>query len=602
MFFKKIIIENTGPIKYLEVIFPKDGDNPKPLLIVGENGTGKSILTSHLINALIAGKQLIYDDVEIEKGKVFKYRSPTYIKSGELFSRSLVELDSGECIKEWQLTSTRKDFEEQYGFTSIDKEWNSIPANEASLFRSTFSANSETTKSIFQKQCCLYFPVNRFEEPAWLNLQNLTANTVYSDLKNISGYSNRELICTSPLKNNIDWLLDVLLDREIYERQIQNFQLPASDQNPNNISLPIFIGHQGQSTNIIEAVNSVIRIILRQQDIRIGAGARHNRKIAIMKNDQPWIPNLFQLSTGEVQLLNLFLSIIKDYDRSLGTLNTLSDIKGIVVIDEIDAHLHTSYQREILPKLIQSFPNIQFVMTTHSPLFLIGMEETLGADGFEVINMPNAERISPSDFSELAAAYDAFKKTAQHKAEIEKELERNSKPIVFVEGDYDIRYLTKAAELFDRGELLNRFQFRDGDGFGNLDKVWKSYNNSISEALPGKIILLFDCDTNKQNSEKGNVYKRVVPSIPENPLSIGIENLLPAETIKKIEQTHPQFIDITYASSTRQRGILTTTPDTKSVNKNEKGNMCNWLCKNGDKEDFQNFNIALDIIEAIISA
>jgi len=41
--------------------------------------------------------------------------------------------------------------------------------------------------------------------------------------------------------------------------------------------------------------------------------------------------------------------------------------KGIVLIDEIDLHLHPKWQRRILPKLMDLFPNVQFVVTTHSP-------------------------------------------------------------------------------------------------------------------------------------------------------------------------------------------------------------------------------------------
>lgn len=48
-----------------------------------------------------------------------------------------------------------------------------------------------------------------------------------------------------------------------------------------------------------------------------------------------------------------------------------SEIQGVVLIDEIDAHLHVSLQRKILPFLTKTYPNIQFIVTTHSP-FVIG--------------------------------------------------------------------------------------------------------------------------------------------------------------------------------------------------------------------------------------
>ena len=43
------------------------------------------------------------------------------------------------------------------------------------------------------------------------------------------------------------------------------------------------------------------------------------------------------------------------------------DASGIVLIDEIDLHLHPSWQQRILPDLMRTFPNIQFIVTTHSP-------------------------------------------------------------------------------------------------------------------------------------------------------------------------------------------------------------------------------------------
>ncbi len=45
---------------------------------------------------------------------------------------------------------------------------------------------------------------------------------------------------------------------------------------------------------------------------------------------------------------------------------------GIVLIDEIDLHLHPKWQREIIRDLKRTFPNVQFIVTTHSPTLLLG--------------------------------------------------------------------------------------------------------------------------------------------------------------------------------------------------------------------------------------
>ena len=58
---------------------------------------------------------------------------------------------------------------------------------------------------------------------------------------------------------------------------------------------------------------------------------------------------------------------------------------GIVLVDEIDLHLHPEWQRRVIPTLANTFPNIQFIFTTHSPIVVGSVEwsniHVLGADG-----------------------------------------------------------------------------------------------------------------------------------------------------------------------------------------------------------------------------
>lgn len=53
------------------------------------------------------------------------------------------------------------------------------------------------------------------------------------------------------------------------------------------------------------------------------------------------------------------------------------DLQGIVLIDEIDLHLHMEMQKKILPFLITLFPNIQFIVTTHSPFILNSIDNAV---------------------------------------------------------------------------------------------------------------------------------------------------------------------------------------------------------------------------------
>lgn len=73
------------------------------------------------------------------------------------------------------------------------------------------------------------------------------------------------------------------------------------------------------------------------------------------------------------------LSILFDIMQRMQTLNNSFDYNetGIVVIDEIEAHLHVSLQKKILPFLTKFFPNIQFIVSTHSPFILQSIKDAV---------------------------------------------------------------------------------------------------------------------------------------------------------------------------------------------------------------------------------
>ena len=53
MYVKRLRVSNYGPITHLDITLPFSGPVPKPVVLVGENGAGKSILLSHIVNGLI---------------------------------------------------------------------------------------------------------------------------------------------------------------------------------------------------------------------------------------------------------------------------------------------------------------------------------------------------------------------------------------------------------------------------------------------------------------------------------------------------------------------------------------------------------------------
>lgn len=75
------------------------------------------------------------------------------------------------------------------------------------------------------------------------------------------------------------------------------------------------------------------------------------------------------LSRGYQAVLDLIMRMQKQIQRSF-----VFHLPGIVLIDEIETHLHLELQRNIMPLLTTIFPNIQFIVTSHSPFILNSLE------------------------------------------------------------------------------------------------------------------------------------------------------------------------------------------------------------------------------------
>ncbi|CAN1211147.1 ATPase AAA-type core domain-containing protein [Tumidithrix helvetica PCC 7403] len=91
-------------------------------------------------------------------------------------------------------------------------------------------------------------------------------------------------------------------------------------------------------------------------------------RMIVSKQEQELV--IDQLSDGEKNLL----AMVGDLARRLAIANPSLENplqgSGIVLIDEIELHLHPQWQRRIIPALTQTFPNLQFIVTTHSPQVL----------------------------------------------------------------------------------------------------------------------------------------------------------------------------------------------------------------------------------------
>ena len=80
------------------------------------------------------------------------------------------------------------------------------------------------------------------------------------------------------------------------------------------------------------------------------------------------------LSQGTQALIQWCTHLLIGYAGHYDFPKTLDDKAAILIVDEIDAHLHPSWQRRILPALTGAFPSLQVFCSTHSPLTLSGLK------------------------------------------------------------------------------------------------------------------------------------------------------------------------------------------------------------------------------------
>lgn len=111
--------------------------------------------------------------------------------------------------------------------------------------------------------------------------------------------------------------------------------------------------------------------------------------------------------------------------------NAVKKSEGIVMIDEIDMHLHPNWQRQVITDMKKAFPNIQFIVTTHSPFIvqsvkqeeLINLDPATAADpitlGLEevakdIMGVSDTRSEYYQEYFSLAADYFKMLETAEH--------------------------------------------------------------------------------------------------------------------------------------------------------------------------------------------
>lgn len=590
MYLSEIYLENTGPISKCHVEMPfADNNSPLPVVIVGPNGSGKSIFLSYIVDALMELAKIVFSDIVPPDG----LRTPYYrtirsmaIKSGALHSLSLLCFETATkkllyCEKAGQLdasTDYLSCFRSKYA-----PIWNWQPQGNYKQV----NADEKIVEDEMKKGAHVFFPANRFQEPDWLNPKSLTVGPGVTPIGQFNDQLDKPLRVENCDADNTRWILDVYLDSLVDLQQL------AANANVQEYVTIRQVLHQARQN-----LENILRTILQDMSAKLELSLRNiaPSRLAIRLGNGTIIPSLQSLSEGQSQLFNLLSTIIRYGDRAHPVLSiNLSDFTGIVLIDEIDAHLHPSLQHEVVPQLIKLFPKIQFIMSSHSPLFVLGMEKEFGTNALRIFEFPTGRRINSERYTEFGNAFKYYQDTKAFQQQIEQRFKDETKPLILTEGKLDAYYIHTALNLLDKSHLLDSIDVdsvgsehekgaRTG-GKSGLNRFRQVYEANPSLLLR-PILLLFDCEANKPDENIDKLWVRSIPSNPENTdVRKGIESLFPKSLFE--ERFYPK----------KQKD------DGGTYTELDKNAFCNWICEERkDPDDFVKFNAVVQILEEFLEA
>lgn len=432
MEIKKLILQNLGRFDQLEVDFaPTEEKKSNITVFIGNNGAGKT----SILEAIATSLSWFIARVRSEKGigtAISEFAIINEAPAAHITlqlcddTQSQGVLDKGIQSYKWSLVKARK------GHKSDKQSYLSELTELADVYRQLLTNNSRASLPLIA-----YYPVERsvlniplkikgkhnftqiegYESALfrgvdfslffeWFrereDIENQEENILYE--KYFSDNSNYEEV-----NNNLDRAnneLETLRNKsekiDIYFQKLRS-QLEssiASDGDPNNdiafyrnltkelksikkeyesinremdkidFKRPIFTHKDKQ----LDAVRTAITAFMPSlSNIRVQR--KPHLHMSVEKNGKSL--NVMQLSQGEKSLMALVGDIARRLAMMNPSLENPLDGDGIILIDELDMHLHPSWQRNLVHRFTETFKNCQIILTTHSPLVISDQRDIL---------------------------------------------------------------------------------------------------------------------------------------------------------------------------------------------------------------------------------
>jgi len=314
MKLKKLIAKDFRSLKDLEINFPDEN----VIAIIGNNGSGKTAVLDAIHKCLL---QVFFS----------------------ISSNKLSQLKENDKSSEFASINLR--------FYDYNQEVNSLvdSNNKPSVDFSNYTPNTYSFYTYFAS------PRN-YEDDIEIQDSLIGKDEIYK-LAREMGFKTTRFVG----KDFRDWFIkETQRENEEIERP-KNFEFTLDSLNNIRSAINTFFAHLED-----KRIGSILVKTAAPESLDF----KEKPKPDVYVTKGNFELRLSQLSAGEKMLIYIVADIAKRL--TIYSENKKEALKGVslVLIDEIDLHLHPSWQKSVAKALSATFPNVQFVITTHSPLIL----------------------------------------------------------------------------------------------------------------------------------------------------------------------------------------------------------------------------------------
>lgn len=285
--------------------------NPKPIILLGKNGTGKTTLLSSIVDALYELSSNCFQDVLPHKGlsrQYFKVSGSRNMRVNTQYSFSYLNFAIEEeileyCDKNGDLDNVDMSLE------TNDLISDSLKEGKGKITSSVSQEQENAFKIDFLNNSYCYFPSDRYELPYWINKGVISQLEQFKDIERFSNQLNRDILVRKSLDNIKTWILDVFLDSRA--------DLVFNDDG--SASTKMSIGDLNLLRTSIQNIENLISNIVQKNirlDLNLRGRSQSRIKLIDESSNSEFIPSLDNLSAGQSTLLGIFGTIIQYSDSA----------------------------------------------------------------------------------------------------------------------------------------------------------------------------------------------------------------------------------------------------------------------------------------------